>query len=317
MDRDDTRATGHMGKASAVSWAQHTSEECRRTDPQEHTGGRFDTGLALSSYHVEDADVEYVDTSNVNPCDWPEYDLANTLLQLYFDHAHTTFPILDRADFMAKYESFSRGSSDLDQAEVIWLGTLNAIFAISAVYGDLVNCEGQGHVDDHLIYCARAKMLCMDQDLLFQDARVSMTCFLGLMTLYYVSLCKLNRWVLDRLNWPVSFELTSCSAWTICGLAIRNAPTLGLHVRSEVDALSDVDKEHRVRLWWSLYSLEVLLSELTGRSSCISDRDISTPLPVNIDEGSFLSNRPLYEREDSGHTSHTGSSSRRSSIGKL
>ena len=88
---------------------------------------------------------------------------------------------------------------------------------------------------------------------------------------------------------------------------------MGLHVRSEVEALSDVDKEHRVRLWWSLYSLEVLLNELTGRPSCISDRDISTPLPVNIDEKDFLLSRPLYEREGSTYSS----SSRRGSKGKL
>ena len=77
---------------------------------------------------------------------------------------------------------------------------------------------------------------------------------------------------------------------------------MGLHVRSEVKTLSDVDKEHRVRLWWSLYSLEVLLNELTGRPSCISDRDISTPLPINVDEKDFVPSRPLYEREDAVHS---------------
>jgi hypothetical protein len=70
---------------------------------------------------------------------------------------------------------------------------------------------------------------------------------------------------------------------------------LGLHVRSETRDLSDMDKELRVRLWWSLYCLERLLDELTGRPSCISDRDISTPLPINVDESQFRRDYPLYK----------------------
>jgi hypothetical protein len=100
-------------------------------------------------------------------------------------------------------------------------------------------------------------------------------------------------------------------AWTICGLAIRHALTLGLHVRSEAKDLSDVDKEHRVRLWWSLYSLECLLNKLTGRPSCISDRDIGTPLPINISEDDFQQGQPLYDRmedvQQSGESSRRGS----------
>ncbi|KAG9228483.1 hypothetical protein BJ875DRAFT_412539, partial [Amylocarpus encephaloides] len=51
-------------------------------------------------------------------------------------------------------------------------------------------------------------------------------------SLYYIATVNLNR------------------AWTICGLAIRQALTLGLHVRSEADDLEDVEKEHRVRLYF-------------------------------------------------------------------
>lgn len=71
---------------------------------------------------------------------------------------------------------------------------------------------------------------------------------------------------------------------------------LGLHVRNEAKDLSDMDKELRVRLWWSLYCFERLLDELTGRPSCISDRDISTPLPINVDESQFRRDYPLYTK---------------------
>jgi hypothetical protein len=70
---------------------------------------------------------------------------------------------------------------------------------------------------------------------------------------------------------------------------------LGLNIRSEVSDLSDVAKEQRVRLWWSLYSLECSLNELTGRPTCISDRDISTPLPTNVDIDDLESGQWLYK----------------------
>jgi hypothetical protein len=70
----------------------------------------------------------------------------------------------------------------------------------------------------------------------------------------------------------------------VIGLSIRHATALGLHLRCGVKEISDLDKELRVRVWWSLYSLERLLGEYTGRPSCISDFDISTPLPLNLDE---------------------------------
>jgi hypothetical protein len=189
-----------MGKASAVSWAKRTTEECRRSSLQDPAVGRRDSGFAFSSYHVEDADVEYVDTSNVDPYDWPNYNLADTLVGLYFEHVHDAFPVLDRASFMARYRSFIRGSTELASSETIWLGTLNMVFAISAVYADLTNCEDQGHVDDHLIYCARATILCIDQGFLLQDARLSTVRLLGLLSLYYISNCKLNRWALHHLK---------------------------------------------------------------------------------------------------------------------
>lgn len=91
-------------------------------------------------------------------------------------------------------------------------------------------------------------------------------------------------------------------SWTVCGIAVRHATALGLHVRSEARDLTDMDKELRVRLWWSLYSLEHLLDELTGRPSCISDRHISTPLPVNVDEERFRRDVALYDERLGGQS---------------
>lgn len=192
-DRDETRATGHMGKSSAVAWAKRTAEECQQNTDQGTVVGKHGLGFTLASYHTEDADVLAVDTSNVNPYDWPDSKLADMLLQSYFDHVHRSLPILDKARFVQEYNTFRRGSSDISSSDIIFLGTLNAIFAISSVYAQCTRDKHKSHYNDHLIYCARAKLLCMDQGLLYQDARVSTTRCLGLLCLYYITTCRLNR----------------------------------------------------------------------------------------------------------------------------
>lgn len=67
-------------------------------------------------------------------------------------------------------------------------------------------------------------------------------------------------------------------------------------MRSEAADVADVAKEHRVRVWWSLYGLECSLNESTGRPSCISDKDMSTPLPINVNEEDLHRGQLLYER---------------------
>jgi hypothetical protein len=193
-DRDDTRATGHMGKSSAVAWAKRTADECQNESNQDSAVAKQDAGFSLASYLTEDADLEPVETNIINPFDWPDPKVADGLVQSYFDNVHLAFPILDKANFMITYNNFVRGSANISSDDIVWLGTLNALFAITSFHANLTkNDRLRGRYTDHMIYCERAKILCMDRGLLYQDARVSTTRALGLMCLYYLSTCRLNR----------------------------------------------------------------------------------------------------------------------------
>ncbi|KAL2065211.1 hypothetical protein VTL71DRAFT_2880 [Oculimacula yallundae] len=292
-DRDDMKAVGHIGKSSSVSWAKRTVDATKDGKSFSNT---TQPGLIVGSYHTEDADVQDIDTSNINYLELPIPEVADALIQSYFETVHPIFPIIDKYSFMSQYQQFDRTSANLSTEECIWLGTLNVVFAIGAVHAHLTGSPYKGHYYDHMLYVARAKFLCFNQTLLFEDARINTISALGVLCLYFIATCRLNR------------------AWTICGLAMRDALTLGLHVRNVAENLSDYDKETRVRLWWSLYSLECLLNELTGRPSCISDRDISTPLPININEEDFWPGKQLYaSKDESPDTSEQ--SSRHSSQG--
>jgi hypothetical protein len=65
------------------------------------------------------------------------------------------------------------------------------------------------------------------------------------------------------------------------GIAMRAAFSLGLHVQgSNPDqSIPPTKRQNMIRTWWSLHSLESLLSSITGRPSIIPNEDITTPSP--------------------------------------
>lgn len=85
-------------------------------------------------------------------------------------------------------------------------------------------------------------------------------------------------------------------AWLVMGTAMRFASALGLHVRNEDPTASLTKKELLVRIWWSLYSLERLLSVLTGRPSVIVDSNCSVPIPIAVPEELLANNATEMHR---------------------
>ena len=92
-----------------------------------------------------------------------------------------------------------------------------------------------------------------------------------------------------------------CRAWSIVGLALRFAYSLGLHVRNEDSSASEEQRQMLVRVWWSLYSLERTLGIMTGRPSTTVNTFCSVPLPAPIsgDQGSVDNEAQDFTAEES------------------
>lgn len=58
---------------------------------------------------------------------------------------------------------------------------------------------------------------------------------------------------------------------------IRQAIALGLHLKVSPGVLLEPELIRRARVWWSLFRMETLLSEITGRPKCLKDTDITVP----------------------------------------
>jgi len=81
------------------------------------------------------------------------------------------------------------------------------------------------------------------------------------------------------------------AACTFVGSALRLATIMGLHINIGHAQLPDPElREHRIRVWWTAYSLDRFLSSKIGLPLLISDDDILVDLPAGnpaLNSGDF------------------------------
>ncbi|GAD95724.1 hypothetical protein PVAR5_4370 [Paecilomyces variotii No. 5] len=280
FNRDHTtRATGYIGKSSEITWLQKLSREVsyeseikqespshEQCSPAASSKGEGSTepSIASSSYYLDDMDITV--PAQVDPYGMPSREVAARLFNAYLASVHPSFPIIGISTFISQYQLFFNQSSVKPGNK--WLAILNLIFAIAAKYSHISRADWRGNEDDHQLYFARAKMLSMD-DKLFDHPDLQQVQVEGLASFYLLATDQINR------------------AWKLCGNAIHAAVALGLHLRNVGASTSDTSKEIRYRVWWSLYTIDHLLSVMTGRPACIVDSTCTTPLPVPFDECDF------------------------------
>ena len=63
------------------------------------------------------------------------------------------------------------------------------------------------------------------------------------------------------------------------GIALRHAQAAGLHLRHEDPSMSPKRKKALAQIWWSLYSIECVLTCITGRPRTVSAIDCTVPPP--------------------------------------
>ncbi|KOS39108.1 hypothetical protein ACN38_g10071 [Penicillium nordicum] len=77
------------------------------------------------------------------------------------------------------------------------------------------------------------------------------------------------------------------AAFLYIGLALRMAISLGLHQEVSDPAISESDRNRRRRAWWSVYSLDRLLSVKSGNPITIHDEDIGITWPTTVGGSNF------------------------------
>jgi hypothetical protein len=67
------------------------------------------------------------------------------------------------------------------------------------------------------------------------------------------------------------------------GIAIRHAQAAGLHLRHEDTSTSVHRRKTLARIWWALYSVECVITAITGRPRAITAKDCTVPPPGAVE----------------------------------
>ncbi|RVX73437.1 hypothetical protein B0A52_03079 [Exophiala mesophila] len=96
-------------------------------------------------------------------------------------------------------------------------------------------------------------------------------------SMLFVQVLSLTAWFMQNLN-------RKDAAFLYVGLAIRMAISLGLHQEVTDLSMDLVERESRRRIWWSVYSLDRIISVKSGNPISIHDEDIDVAWPVVMAE---------------------------------
>ncbi|KAJ5300463.1 sugar transporter [Penicillium atrosanguineum] len=277
---ENTRAAGYFGKNSEIAWMQRLedgiendsrqqsiatsrSESTSETTSRPQENVVRDTPIAVMNYHLDDLDIPIA--KDVDPFLVPPREVADEYLNAYMAFVHPIFSAVRKPAFISQYRQFFDRSAKPPRK---WLGILNMIFAIGCRYSKLTGFTNAPHGND-LIFLSRAWKLGIQSNVLLEHTDLQQIQLEFLVAVYLLCLGQVNR------------------ASKFSGLALRSALSLGINLRLTDDRTHNASKEARCRLWWSIYSLEHLLTSMHGRASGVGESLCSVPAPIPIEEEYF------------------------------
>ncbi|OKL58631.1 hypothetical protein UA08_06121 [Talaromyces atroroseus] len=268
-----SKSLGFMGKHSETSWLYQLKRELEfkfseinsietwtPEDQQDHNS------IASVSYFLDDNELAVLE--DAEPLARPQQAIANSLVQNFFTTVHPTFPIIVQDTFVRQLNTFY--NSPFVRPGRRWLAVLNLVFATSSrCFNYQMQPNSLAANDDSLLYFSRAWKLSMTDHALLDHPDLQQVQIEGLTAIFLLASGHVNR------------------AWRICGMAIRSATAMGLNLRSESNYVTLASKESRYKVWWSLYTLETILGNMTGRPLSVEKDFCTTPLPVPFEEHEY------------------------------
>lgn len=195
-------------------------------------------------------------------------DFRMDLITSYFETYHTMYPILQKSDFIKKYESFKTHSKeDINSIKDISFQVLiDTVLAIGAF------CKlGESSIID-LLYYKRVKMGLQRIDLM------ECACY------HLLEVCALLGNYIQKRNKPNT-------GGNYFGLSFRMAISFGLHKEMNLNHNNSsglefyLMVERRRRLWWILYLFDVGHSITFGRPIHLPNfESINIRFPLNIED---------------------------------
>lgn len=191
----------------------------------------------------------------------PLHDIARRLLAAQYTYIGTIFAFSEPQRTFPLLLQAYRGSPDLsDKESRLSYAKILILLAFGQLYSvnQWVDCKGPPGFE----YFTAALSLLPD---MHEEGSIACVEVLALVGYFMQSL---NR---------------KDAAFLYIGMALRMAISLGLHQEDEAkssedstpdQALEEAEREHRRRVWWSVYSLDRIVSVQAGYSITIQDEDM-------------------------------------------
>ncbi|KAG0259367.1 hypothetical protein BG011_002675 [Mortierella polycephala] len=187
----------------------------------------------------------------------PPRDLAEHLIECFFNYVHPNMPVLHKPTFMRQY----RNPDPLKKPSGVLLHAMFAIASRFSNHPEIIGRDPENFGDE---YFERAKRLV---DLEYELPRQSSIQALLLMVIYRFTSAKSGGRV-----------------WVMLGMAIRMAQDLGMHRNSARWHLPPLETEIRKRLWWACYIMDRWVSACMGRPLAIDDIDCDVDYPSAVEQ---------------------------------
>ena len=193
----------------------------------------------------------------------PTKEAAWLLFEDQFTYIGTIFAFADRARFRHLLDKVYDGRLDVaDPCSCLAHAKLLVIMAFGQFYSINQQMGGGGLPGSE--YFAAAVQLLPE---IHEHASI----------LFVETLCLIG-YFMQNLN-------HRAAAFSYVGLAVRMAISLGLHEKAptpEGATLREAELEYRRRVWWSVYSMDRILTVKSGNPVMIHDEDISVAMPSRL-----------------------------------
>lgn len=143
------------------------------------------------TYHLDDIDISF-SGKQIDAYALPPRDLANSLVNVYFETVHPLFPIIYKGLFENQFEVLYQTQ---DPAKVAgkWLAIMNLVFAIGARHLSMIG-ENKADIWQHVTFFLRARLLgALDGGLVFEIATLQNVQAMGLTGMYLLASKQTNR----------------------------------------------------------------------------------------------------------------------------
>ncbi|PLB49838.1 hypothetical protein P170DRAFT_409468 [Aspergillus steynii IBT 23096] len=288
----EATAERHLGSSSGISFAKLTQAVLRRLspdkaefvfepdlEPSQDTGNfvdEFSTPSGLGNWGSSllytpslfsglPSSLEMEDDTMMADLRLPDESRINYLMEFYFAHSHTLYPIIRRTEFCSGiWRIYSDPLDPLAQSP-LWLFRVWMVLAI----GSTTHCSVTLAEESESVLYYNKAMVYFEQALGYGDMAA-----------------------LEVLMLQVSysfFNQLGPNTWFLIGVAARMAIGMGLHTSSTYIQLPTDMAEYRKRVFFSVYMMDRVVSMALGRPFAMQDDDIDVIPFADVDDENIKS----------------------------